>query len=546
MGKIPQLWYFCSNYNQEQINVDRKLIIGTRGSELALWQANYIKDCLAEKGIASELKIIKTQGDNIQHLRLDKLEGKGFFTKELEEELLSSTIDLAVHSHKDLPTINPPGLIIAAVSEREDPSELLLILKESIDTTQKFNLKADAVVGTSSNRRKSQLLAFRSDLKVKDLRGNVNTRIRKLRARDYDAIMIAKAGVKRIEIDLSDLHVEEISPVEFIPAPAQGVLAIQIRESDSELFQVLQSIHNKEVAETIGVERKILNLFEGGCHMPLGSYCRFEDGKYQVWTSKSTSGDEFPDRLFVSAERTEGLAEFVLDKFNEERKMPKSVFISRAVSEEQYFHKALRKHDIALEGCSLIEIKPLLENLDATPLHDIDWVFFSSRNGIEHFFKLKPVFNENTKFAVVGRGSEETLKKYATASYTGEEEGIDMVQVGKEFAKVAQGKKVLFPSAIGSLQTIKKQLTADIQVVDLPIYETVAIDNPIKSEAEVLIFTSPSNAKAYFAKHALSARQRVISIGYSTGAVLQELGIAYVLPYSPDEIGLAEAVFGLD
>lgn len=526
--------------------MDRKLIIGTRGSELALWQANYIKDCLAAKGIASELKIIKTQGDNIQHLRLDKLEGKGFFTKELEEELLSSTIDLAVHSHKDLPTINPPGLIIAAVSEREDPSELLLILKESVDTTQKFNLKADAVVGTSSNRRKSQLLAFRPDFSIKDLRGNVNTRIRKLREKGYDAIMIAKAGVKRIEIDLSDLHVEEISPVEFVPAPAQGVLAIQIRESDSELFQALQSIHNKEVAETIGVERKILNLFEGGCHMPLGSYCRFEDGKYQVWTAKSNTGDDFPDRLFVSAENTDGLAEFVLSKFNEQRNLPKSVFISRPVNEDQYFYKALHKHNISIESRSLIEIKPVLENVDAISLHDIDWIFFSSRNGIEHFFKLNPVLNENTKFAVVGRGSEETLKKYAKASFNGEEHGIDMVQVGKEFAKIAQGKKVLFPSAVGSLQTIKKQLTESTQVVDMPIYETVPIDNPIKSEAEVLIFTSPSNAKSYFSKHALNAEQNIISIGYSTGAVLKELGISYVLPYSPDEIGLAEAVFGLD
>src|SRR5690606_37861620 len=117
--------------------------------------------------------------------------------------------------------------------------------------------------------------------------------------------------------------------------------------------------------------------------------------------------------------------------------------------------------------------------------------------------------------------------KYAKASYTGAEEGIDMVEVGKEFAKIAQGKKVLFPSAMGSLQTIKKQLTADTQVIDLPIYETVAIENPTKSGAEVLVFTSPSNATNYFATHALEAGQRVISIGYSTGAVLKALGIDY-------------------
>ena len=118
--------------------MNRKLIIGTRGSALALWQANFIKDRLAEIGIESELKIIKTQGDIIQHLRLDKLEGKGFFTKELEEELLQGTIDLAVHSHKDLPTVNPPGLIIAAVSDRENPAELLIIHKDCVDIKKRL------------------------------------------------------------------------------------------------------------------------------------------------------------------------------------------------------------------------------------------------------------------------------------------------------------------------------------------------------------------------------------------------------------------------
>jgi hydroxymethylbilane synthase len=175
--------------------LDRKIIIGTRGSDLALWQANFVKDSLAALNIQAELKIIKTQGDRILHLSLDKLEGKGFFTKELEEELLAGTIDLAVHSHKDLPTENPPGLIIAAVSEREDPSELLLILKDCVDVHQKLSVKYGGIVGTSSNRRKAQLLAYRPDLEIKDLRGNVPTRVKKLRDENYDAIMVAKAGV---------------------------------------------------------------------------------------------------------------------------------------------------------------------------------------------------------------------------------------------------------------------------------------------------------------------------------------------------------------
>ncbi len=254
--------------------MNRKITIGTRGSDLALWQANFVKDRLAEINVQAALKIIKTQGDRILNLSFDKLEGKGFFTKELEEELLAGTIDLAVHSHKDLPTENPPGLIVAAVSEREDPSELLLILKDCVDVRQKLSVKFGGLVGTSSNRRKAQLLAVRPDFEIDELRGNVPTRIQKLRNEEYDAIMLAKAGVSRLGLDLSDLHVEEIGPTEFIPAPAQGVLAIQIRENDKELFDVLQALNHPEVAEALAVERKVLRLFGGGCHLPLGCYCR--------------------------------------------------------------------------------------------------------------------------------------------------------------------------------------------------------------------------------------------------------------------------------
>jgi len=526
--------------------VNRKLIIGTRGSELALWQANHIKDGLAGIGIEAELKIIKTQGDHIQYLRLDKLEGKGFFTKELEEELLLGHIDLAVHSHKDLPTSPPPGLIIAAVTKREDPSELLLILKDCVDSKKRFCLKHNAVVGTSSNRRKCQLLALRPDLEIKDLRGNVNTRIQKLRDEDYDAIMIAKAGVKRINIDLSEFYVEEIGPTEIIPAPAQGVLAVQIREGDKELFNDLQALHDAQVAREIGVERSVLNLFGGGCHMPLGCYCRFEDGNYQVWTSKADEGDDFPDRLFIEKENTEGLPEAIVAKFDKERKFPRSVFISREISESSYFKRALNQHNIQVEGESLIRIYPVINTLDPFILKRVDWIFFNSKNAIEHFFKLNPRLSKKTRFGVVGRGSEDTLRQRGyMADFSGEDEGIDTEQIGHAFALKAAGGTVLFPRAKESLQTVQKQMTDDIKVIDLPVYETVLVDNVSKTNAEVVIFTSPSNVEAYFKDNLVDPDQKVLSIGYSTGKKLQELGVSYSLPFSPDEIGLAEAVFGL-
>jgi len=522
----------------------KRIIIGTRGSDLALWQANNTKDRLASIGIEAELKIIKTQGDKILNLRLDKLEGKGFFTKELEEELLAGTIDLAVHSHKDLPTTNPAGLIIAAVTEREDPSELLLVLKDTLEVSQKLSLKTGAIVGTSSNRRKAQLLALRPDLNIEDLRGNVPTRIQKLRDEDYDAILLAKAGVNRLNIDLSEFHVEVIDTTELVPAPAQGALAIQIRETDTELYTALQQIHDAATAEEIAVERKVLNLFEGGCHMPLGCYCKKENGLFEVWTSKAETDEDFPDRLFLRAENTDGLAEKIVAKFDIERKMPTKVFISREIGENSYFRKALAKHDIEIDGRSLIRTFPIVNILDAFYLKHIDWIFFSSRNGVEYFFKLNPALPKKVKFGVVGRGSEDTLRKFGhLADFVGE--SGDITEVAEEFAKLVSGEIVLFPRAQDSLLTIQKSLGANTKIVDLPIYETVVVDDIDGTTAEVLIFTSPSNVDAYFAENLLDPEQKVIAIGNSTGKKFEEMGVKYTLPYSPDEIGLAEAVFGI-
>lgn len=254
----------------------KHVTIGSRGSDLALWQANHVKRQLEEIGCDVEIKIIKTRGDQIQHLSFDKMEGKGFFTKEIEDALLKKDIDLAVHSHKDLETESPEGLTIACVSERENPADLLLVRKESVSKEHKFEVKENAVVGTSSARRKTQLLHHRPDVTINDLRGNVPTRIDKLRSGNYDAIILAKAGVDRLQLDLSDLHVYTFNPKEFVPAPAQGVLGLQIREEDHSLAEVLNKINHEDVQKRIKIERKVLNLMDGGCQLPLGVYCTEE------------------------------------------------------------------------------------------------------------------------------------------------------------------------------------------------------------------------------------------------------------------------------
>jgi hydroxymethylbilane synthase len=288
----------------------KKITIGSRGSDLALWQANHIKRQLEDIGAEVSITIIKTQGDVIQHLSFDKMEGKGFFTKELESALLDKSIDLAVHSHKDLETTFPKGLTIAAVSEREDPSDVLLINKQAVDTNCKWNIKEGVVVGTSSARRKSQLKTYRPDVEIKDLRGNVPTRIQKLADGNYDAILLAKAGLDRLQINLDAFHVEVLNPNEFIPAPAQGVLGLQIREDDTELAEILSKLNHSDVQKRISVERKVLNLLQGGCQLPLGVYCPDEQN---VYISFGQNWEDGAIHSHYEVEDLENIAEIIVE-----------------------------------------------------------------------------------------------------------------------------------------------------------------------------------------------------------------------------------------
>ena len=285
------------------------IVIGSRGSDLALWQANHVKSQLENIGCSVEIKIIVTQGDAIQHLSFDKLEGKGFFTKEIEKELLEGTIDLAVHSHKDLETNPPKGLVIAAVSERENPADLLLIAKSAIDTSKEWKLKEGAIVGTSSARRKSQVMRFRNDVEIKDLRGNVPTRIDKLRKGGYDAILLAKAGVDRLKIDLSEFEVIEMNPTSFVPAPAQGVLGLQVREGDHAIFNTIHKLNNSTIENRIGIERKVLNLMDGGCQLPLGVYCDENNSVFVSYSDDWTTGSVWQK---YDANSQDNIAEFIV------------------------------------------------------------------------------------------------------------------------------------------------------------------------------------------------------------------------------------------
>lgn len=289
--------------------------IGTRGSKLALWQAEFTRSELARIGVESELIIIKTKGDMIQHLGFDKMEGKGFFTKEIEDALLRGDIDVAVHSMKDLPTEQPEGLVITAVSYRENPADWLVIRKEAIDRNQILSLKQSAIVGTSAARRKAQMSDLRPDVILKDIRGNVPTRLEKLKTGDFDAIFLAAAGVSRIQLSLEDFELIQLHPSEFVPAPAQGVLAWQTNREDLPTRRILKQLHHPDVSSVTNVERKVLQLMDGGCQLPLGVHChRDTAGNYHVHAACLQHGTMH--RVNLSSSISTGLADRVFKALN--------------------------------------------------------------------------------------------------------------------------------------------------------------------------------------------------------------------------------------
>jgi len=245
----------------------KKLTIATRGSKLALWQSEHIKAVLEEKnpGLEVELKIVITSGDKIIDTPLAKIGGKGLFLKEIEETMLRGEAQIAVHSLKDVPTVMPDGLVLAAITEREDVRDAMLSEKY----TDIEDLPKGATVGTSSLRRRMHLARIRPDLNIKDLRGNVDTRIRKLKEGEFDAIILAAAGISRLELLDSVEHIYPISLMEMIPAMGQGALGIQCVD-DPEVIKIAEQLEDEYSRIETTIERDFVDTLEGGCQVPIG------------------------------------------------------------------------------------------------------------------------------------------------------------------------------------------------------------------------------------------------------------------------------------
>lgn len=297
----------------------KHVVIGSRGSILALAQANLVKSSLEANypDLTFEIKEIVTSGDKDLKSNWENSNAslKSFFTKEIEQELLDGQIDIAVHSMKDMPAVSPKGLICGAIPDREDARDVLISKIGFLVT-----LPQGAKIGTSSLRRVMNLKAIRPDFEIKHLRGNIHTRLKKLETEDYDAIILAAAGLKRT--GMADKITEYLSGEAFPPAPAQGVLYIQCRENDEEIKGILKSIHNENIAKIVEIEREFSKIFDGGCHTPMGCYSQVDGDKIKFIGAYSHDGKQIrvviEDDLAKGKEIAHMAAEEIKAKINKE------------------------------------------------------------------------------------------------------------------------------------------------------------------------------------------------------------------------------------
>lgn len=517
---------------------DRPLVIGTRGSRLALWQADHIEARLKAAGHPSQQRIIRTQGDRVQDLSFDKMEGKGFFTKEIEAELLAGTIDLAVHSCKDLETRDPEGLHIAAIAGRAACEELLIVRRDARDPGRELELKHEALVGTSSARRKSQLAMLRPDVRIADLRGNVPTRVEKLRKGDYDAILLAKAGIDRLGLDLSDLHVLELDPRMFVPAPAQGALAVQARRDDAHANEAAEDLHDDAAALCVGLERAVLFGYRGGCQVPLGVHATRDGAQFSLWTSAARAWNAMPVRTWLTGTDANLLAAEAVARA-QRTPAPLRVLITREVEAKGTMRRVLNAHGIGLVGAALLSPEAIPFQTPAR----YDRLFFTSRNAVRYFLKGGGSLTQ-VPCDAIGPGTAQELRMHgAIPAYIGD--GPDTSSIASRYVEEHGSRYVLFPCAETGLRTVQKAMPFG-HAIDVHVYRMQRTSLTELPDADVAIVTSPEHANALHRVRALSSYRHRVAMGTSTARRIEEIsGMDAIVPWGSNEMALLDAVFNI-
>ena len=504
--------------------------IGTRGSKLALYQAYRVKDELEQKFPKKrfEIVVIKTKGDKILDVPLSKIGDKGLFTKELEVAMFNDEIDMAVHSLKDLPTIFPEGTKLGAVLERGTVNDALV----SKDHLKLSELTSEHTIATSSLRRKAQLLRLNPDFNIVEIRGNVNTRIRKMNEGYCDAMIMAGAGLQRLEMD--EAITEILDPETMIPACGQGAIAIEIKDNDPEIEAIIAQINHKETMITSSAERVFLNTLEGGCQIPVGSTCKVEGDKVKFtgFVASINGSDFLKETVSGPVENANEIAKNLANKlFNAGGKeildairtenlpvtkteLPlkdKVIISTRPVDIHDDLPELLTKAGASVVSLPMIQIEQTqlsaTEEQSLQTLDQYQWIIFTSKNGVVSFFKQMIETLGNTtlptdlKIAVIGKNTAAELDYYGYAPYfTANENSSDGLLKELKEKHNLQNQNILL--ALGNLagDKLETELSKANSVTRINTYQTVkplAADSKIldaisTEKYDLIVFTSPS------------------------------------------------------
>jgi len=557
--------------------------IGTRGSQLAIYQANVVKEALEEKfpELHFQIVVIKTKGDKILDVPLSKIGDKGLFTKELETAMFENETDMAVHSLKDLPTRFPEGVVLGAVLKRGEIRDALI----SSTKRRLQDLTPDDIIATSSLRRKAQLLRINKNFNIVEIRGNVNTRIRKMEEGYCTVMVMAGVGLQRLGMDqyISEL----IEPEMVIPACSQGAIAIEIRDNDPEMAKIVGAINDQNTLLATDAERAFLRTLEGGCQIPVGSYSTIKGDQFEIkGFISSINGEEYLEEsvsgpVSEAVEISEKLAESLLGKGgrhilqssrledpSEKRKelpLYGKVFIStRALETGDTLPDLLGAQGATLLSLPMIEIRDVELSLGSKEklrtLSSYDWLFFTSRNGVAHFFRQlidltgSSEIPAQLKIAVVGTKTASELEYYGyTPNFTGKEHGS--AEMVTEFCDAIQPIDQRILLALGNLadDSLKNQLGKENIVDRIDLYQTcqpnyadpMVIKLISDGKYDLILFTSPSTFNHFtsFVDIDLLGDLKIGSIGTTTSKAIRDAGYEPLMTAKMSNTeGLTEAI----
>lgn len=551
-----------------------RVVIGSRGSDLALNQAHYIAGRLraVDPAIEVVVEIISTKGDRITDVPLSQVGGKGIFTKELEVALLNKEIDLAVHSLKDLPTELPGGLILAAITERENPADAFI----SASGKGLLELPQGAKVGTSSTRRQVQLKAVRPDLQLVDLRGNVPTRLRKLHSEGLDAIVLAAAGLNRL--GLSEHITCLLPPEHMLSAVGQGALGIETREDDTELMALLQKIHDPDTTAAATAERTLLDAMGGGCQVPLGALatvegdqlhlqaCAFSPDGTRVIRAAESGGVDDPvglgrrvARALIDAGASAFLTQMYLESLKPKQPLKgMTMVVTRAEEHASVLSDELAALGAEVIGFPTISIKGIVPSEPIGDGGGYDWLIFTSVNGVEQFVNALAREGRTlaefraAAFCAIGPATAAALRaQQVPITLTPDQYVAESILEGlSRLERDLSGKRFLMPRGNLARPVLPDALrSAGAEVTECVVYETEmpviapgVVDTLMAARPGWVAFTSSSTARNFATALGearltqLKSTARFASIGPITTETAESLGMSIAIEPEQYEI----------